>query len=195
MKKNIQEIFSRKQISEIAIAYSQGNYNHIDFKNQYGYDQHTFYTVLHLAVDKKIVSEKIAKEIQKVAVTNSSQKAKTNYSSKEYVTRIESRVFNSWQRRIESARNFSFSKKEAKSIVTRYSKTDLSFSRFCEVNCLDFDLLWKNIINSVIYNWVDDSVFDRIYEKALSEGNVVKVEHFFYQLTKRRKENASKRPR
>ena len=79
MKKNIQEIFSRKQISEIAIAYSQGNYNHIDFKNQYGYDQHTFYTVLHLAVDKKIVSEKIAKEIQKVAVTNSSQKAKTNY--------------------------------------------------------------------------------------------------------------------
>lgn len=195
MKKNIQEIFSRKQISEIAIAYSQGNYNRIDFKNQYGYDQHTFYTVLHLAVDKKIVSEKIAKEIQKVAVTNSSQKAKTNYSSKEYVTRIESRVFNSWQRRIESARNFSFSKKEAKSIVTRYSKTNLSFSRFCEVNCLDFDLLWKTIINAVIYNWVDDSVFDRIYEKALSEGNVVKVEHFFYQLTKRRKENASKAPR
>ena len=195
MKKNIQEIFSRKQISEIAIAYSQGNYNHIDFKNQYGYAQHTFYTVLHLAVDKKIVSEKIAKEIQKVAVTNSSQKAKTNCSSKEYVTRIESRVFNSWQRRIESARNFSFSKKEAKSIVTRYSKTDLSFSRFCEVNCLDFDLLWKTIINAVIYNWVDDSVFDKIYEKTLSEGNVVEVEHFFYQLTKRRKENASKLPR
>jgi len=50
-------------------------------------------------------------------------------------------------------------------------------------------LFWNTVIDAIIYNWVDDECFDRIYEKELSNGNAEKVEHFFYQLTKRRKEN------
>ena len=34
MSKSVQEVFSRKQISQIAIAYSQGNYTHFDFLQQ-----------------------------------------------------------------------------------------------------------------------------------------------------------------
>lgn len=189
MKKNVQEIFSRKQISQIAIAYSQGNYTHFDFLHQYGYESHVFYRILHLAVDKRIVSEAVAKQIQKTAVANSSQKAKENCFDREYISRIESRVFNSWQRRIEGARNFKFSKKEAKSLVTSYSKNSLPFNEFCQKNCIDKDLFWNTVIDAIIYNWVDDECFDRIYEKELSNGNTEKVEHLFYQLTKRRKEN------
>ena len=187
MPKSVQEVFSRKQISQIAIAYSQGNYTHFDFFQQYGYESHVFYKILHLAVDKRIVSEVVAKQIQKTAVANSSQKAKENRFDREYISRIESRVFNSWQRRIEAARNFKFSKKEAKSLVTSYSKNGLPFNEFCRKNCIDKDLFWNTVIDAIIYNWVDDECFDRIYEKELSNGNAEKVEHFFYQLTKRRK--------
>jgi len=148
-----------------------------------------FYKILHLAVDKRIVSEAVAKQIQKTAVANSSQKAKENRFDREYISRIESRVFNSWQRRIEAARNFKFSKKEAKSLVTSYSKNGLPFNEFCRKNCIDKDLFWNTVIDAIIYNWVDDECFDRIYEKELSNENAEKVEHFFYQLTKRRKEN------
>ena len=189
MPKSVQEVFSRKQISQIAIAYSQGNYTHFDFFQQYGYESHVFYKILRLAVDKRIVSEVVAKQIQKTAVANSSQKAKENRFDREYISRIESRVFNSWQRRIEAARNFKFSKKEAKSLVTSYSKNSLPFNEFCRKNCIDKDLFWNTVIDAIIYNWVDDECFDRIYEKELSNGNAEKVEHFFYQLTKRRKEN------
>ena len=189
MPKSVQEVFSRKQISQIAIAYSQGNYTHFDFLQQYGYESHVFYKILHLAVDKRIVSEAVAKQIQKTAVANSSQKAKENCLGREYISRIESRVFNSWQRRIEAARNFKFSKKEAKSLVTIYSKNSLPFNEFCRKNCIDKDMFWNTVIDAIIYNWVDDECFDRIYEKELSNGNAEKVEHLFYQLTKRRKEN------
>ena len=119
----------------------------------------------------------------------SSQKAKENRFDREYISRIESRVFNSWQRRIEAARNFKFSKKESKNLVTSYSKNSLPFNEFCRKNCIDKDLFWNTVIDAIIYNWVDDECFDRIYEKELSNGNAEKVEHFFYQLTKRRKEN------
>lgn len=189
MGKSVQEIFTRKQIANIAIAYSQGNYTHFDFLQQYGYESHVFYKILHLAVDKRIVSEAVAKQIQKTAVANSSQKAKENRFDREYISRIESRIFNSWQRRIEAARNFQFSKKEAKMLVTAYSKGNLSFNEFCRKNCIDKDLFWNTVIDAIIYNWVDDECFDRIYEKELSNGNTEKVEHLFYQLTKRRKEN------
>ena len=189
MKKSVQETFSRKQISQIAIAYSQGNYTHFNFFQQYGYESHVFYKILHLAVDKRIVSETVAKQIQKTAVANSSQKAKENRFDREYISRIESRIFNSWQRRIEAARSFKFSKKDAKSLVTSYSKNSLSSDEFCRKNCIDKDLFWETVIDAIIYNWVDDECFDKIYEKELSNGDTEKVEHLFYQLTKRRKEN------
>ena len=166
MPKSVQEVFSRKQISQIAIAYSQGNYTHFDFFQQYGYESHVFYKILHLAVDKRIVSEVVAKQIQKTAVANSSQKAKENRFDREYISRIES-----------------------KSLVTSYSKNGLPFNEFCRKNCIDKDLFWNTVIDAIIYNWVDDECFDRIYEKELSNENAEKVEHFFYQLTKRRKEN------
>ena len=189
MGKSVQEIFTRKQIANIAVAYAQGNYTHFNFFQQYGYESHVFYKILHLAVDKRIVSEAVAKQIQKTAVANSSQKAKENRLGREYISRIESRVFNSWQRRIEAARNFQFSKKEAKMLVTAYSKCNLSFNEFCRKNCIDKVLFWSTVIDAIIYNWIDDECFDRIYEKELSNGNTEKVEHLFYQLTKRRKEN------
>ena len=194
MKKSVQETFSRKQISQIAIAYSQGNYTHFNFFQQYGYESHVFYKILHLAVDKRIVSETVAKQIQKTAVANSSQKAKENRFDRERISRIESRIFNSWQRRIEAARSFKFSKKEAKTLVTNYSKTDISFNTFCQKNCIERELFWNTIVNAIIYNWIDDECFDKIYEKELANGDTEKVEHLFYQLTKRRKENkASKK--
>ena len=194
MPKKVQESFTRQQIARIAIAYSNGNYIHSDFTNQFYASQHTFYTILHLAVDKRIVSEKIAKQIQKTAVTNSVQKAKADGFSKDYISRIESKIFNSWQRRIEAARSFKFSKKEAKTLVTNYSKTDISFNAFCQKNCIEHELFRSTIVNAIIYNWVDDECFDKLYVKALLEGDSEKVEHLFYQLTKRRKENkASKK--
>ena len=188
MGKSVQEIFTRKQIANIAVAYAQGNYTHFNFLQQYGYESHVFYKILHLAVDKRIVSEAVAKQIQKTAVANSSQKAKENRFDREYISRIESRVFNSWQRRIEAARNFKFSKKESKSLVTSYSKNSLPFNEFCRKNCIDKNLFWNTVIDAIIYTLVDDECFDRIYEKELSNGNAEKVEHLFYQLTKRRKE-------
>lgn len=189
MGKSVQEIFTRKQIANIAIAYAQGNYTHLDFTNQFHCSQHTFYTVLHLAVDKRIVSEKVAKQIQKTAVANSSQKAIEENYDREYISRIESRIFNSWQRRIDAARNFKFSKKEAKVLVTNYSKSKLSFNEFCQKNCINKTLFWNTVIDAIICNWVDDDCFDKIYEKELLNGNTEQVEHLFYQLTKRRKEN------
>lgn len=136
MGKSVQEIFTRKQIANIAVAYAQGNYTHFNFLQQYGYESHVFYKILHLAVDKRIVSEAVAKQIQKTAVANSSQKAKENRFDREYISRIESRVFNSWQRRIEAARNFKFSKKESKSLVTSYSKNSLPLMNFVEKTAL-----------------------------------------------------------
>lgn len=194
MPKKVQDSFTRQQIAKIAIAYSNGNYTHSDFTNQFYASQHTFYTILHLAVDKRIVSEKVAKQIQRTAVTNSVQKAKADGFSKDYISRIDSKIFNSWQRRIEAARSFKFSKKDAKSLVTSYSKNSLPSDEFCRKNCIDKDLFWETVIDAIIYNLVDDECFDKIYEKELSNGDTEKVEHLFYQLTKRRKENkASKK--
>ena len=67
-EKNVQEFFTRKQISSIAIAYAQGSYTYFNFRQQYGYESHVFYKILHLAVDKQIVSEAIARQMPKTAV-------------------------------------------------------------------------------------------------------------------------------
>ena len=53
MGKSVQEIFTRKQIANIAVAYAQGNYTHFNFLQQYGYESHVFYKILHLAVAKR----------------------------------------------------------------------------------------------------------------------------------------------
>lgn len=196
MPKKIQELFTRRQIAKIAIAYSNGNYTRFDFISEFYYaDQHTFYTILHLAVDKRIVSEKVAKQIQRTAVINSAQKAKASGFSKDYISRVESKVFNSWQRRIEAARSFNFSKRDAKTLVTNYSKANISFNAFCQKNCIERELFWNTIVNAIVYNWIDDECFDELYAKALLEGDSEKVEHLFYQLTKRRKENKASKKR
>lgn len=191
MKKNISETFTRMQIAQVAIAYSNGFYTYHNFVQQYpSCSQHNFYTLLHLAVDKQIVSEQVARRIQSVAVAGSTQKAKDSGYDSDYVTRIGCRIYNSWERRIESARYFSFSRKDAKKLIEHYAESKLSKSEFCKVNCLSVKLFENTLIDSVIYNWISDSCFDQLYEKSIRSGNnPERVEHLFYQLTKRRAEN------
>lgn len=191
MKKNLQDSFSRRQIGEIATAYSNGNYGYHHFLQQYaGFNQHNFYTLLHVAVEKQIVSVTIARKIQQVAVANSEQKARENYSDGSYAVCIGSRIFNSWEKRIVKAKRFKFSKKEAKSLIEKYSKSNLSKSEFCKVNCVSIQLFDNTLIDSVIYSWVSDECFDRLYDKELRLSDVPEqVEHLFWQLTKSRWRN------
>lgn len=191
MKENIQTYFTRKQICEIAIAYSSGNYSYQNFLQQYSNcNQHSFYTILHVAVEKAIVSEDIARKIQKVAMSNSAQKAQEKYSDPSYVACIKSRIFNSWEKRIMKARNFRFSKKEAKTLIENYSNSKLSKSEFCKVNCITLVLFDATMTDAIISNLIDDACFDRLYDKAmLQSSNSPNVEHLFWQLTKARKRN------
>ena len=189
MKKSIQENFTRKEIASIATAYAQGKYTYFHFHQQYGYESHVFYKILRLAVEKRIVSETVARQMQKTAVANSSQKAKENYSDPKYVSYIANRVFRAWQRRIEAAKNFRFSKKEAQALVTNYSKSKLSFNEFCQHNCIEETLFRNTVIDAIIYNWVNDECFNTIYEKELTNGNTEDLNVNFLNLLKKRNEN------
>lgn len=181
---------------EIALAYSTGNYNYHDFLQQYpNCNQHNFYTLLHVAVEKVIVSESVARKIQQVAVANSVQKAQETYTDQDYIFRIRSRIFNSWEKRIIKAKEFKFSKKEAKTLIENYSKSKLSKSDFCTINCISIALFESTLIDAIVYSWVDDECFDTLYNKAIQNSrHSEQVEHFFEQLTKARKRNkASKK--
>ena len=189
MKKNVTKIFSRKQISQIATAYSKGSYTYHDFITQYpNCSQHQFYTILHLSVDKAIVSEQIARKIQNVAVVSSLQKVEETCSDPYYIEAIQRRVFNSWERRIKSLQYFCFSKTEAKRLVDAYSNSSLSKKDFCIQNCIAPKLFERTVIEAVILNLVSDKCFDRLYSKALAANDPDKVEHLFSQLSKRRNE-------
>lgn len=189
MKKKTLRQFSRKQIFEIAVAYSTGTYTYHDFLKQYPEcSQHQFYTILHLSVDKAIVSEQIARKIQNVAVISSMQKAEDNNADFHSVEAIRRRVSNSWERRIRVMQCFCFSKNEAKKLVDDYSKSPLPKKEFCSQNCIDPKLFDRTVIEAVILNWVSDKCFDRLYSKALATNNTNSVEHLFMQLSKRRNE-------
>lgn len=189
MKKKTLRQFSRKQIFEIAVTYSTGTYTYHDFLKQYPEcSQHQFYTILHLSVDKAIVSEQIARKIQNVAVVSSMQKAEDNNADIYTVEAIRRRVYNSWERRIRAMQYFCFSKNEAKKLVDSYSKSSLSKKEFCSQNCINPVLFDRTVIEAVILNWVNDECFDRLYSKALATNNTNSVEHLFMQLSKRRNE-------
>lgn len=189
MKKKTLRQFSRKQIFEIAVAYSTGTYTYHDFLKQYPEcSQHQFYTILHLSVYKSIVSEQIARKIQNVAVISSMQKAEDNNADFHSVEAIRRRVSNSWERRIRVMRCFCFSKNEARNLVEDYSHSPLSKKEFCSQNCINPVLFDKTVIEAVILNWVNDECFNRLYSKALSFNNAEMVEHLFTQLSKRRNE-------
>lgn len=188
MKKTLRQ-FSRKKISEIAVAYSNGTYTYHDFLEQYpDYSQHQFYTILYISVNKAIVSEQIARKIQNVATISSVQKAEDNNADPNSVEAIRRRVFNSWERRIRVMQCFCFSKNEARNLVEDYSHSPLSKKEFCSQNCINPVLFDKTVIEAVILNWVNDECFDRLYNKALSFNNAEMVEHLFTQLSKRRNE-------
>ncbi len=191
MKPNIQEYFSRKQIGEIALAYSTGTYSYHAFLHQYpNCNQHNFYTLLHIAVEKAIVPESVARKIQEIAVANSVQKAQETYTDPNYVAYIQIRIFNSWERRIIKSKIFKFSKKEGKIFVQNYSKSTLSKSEFCTANCISKALFESTLIDAVIYSWIDDECFDALYHKEIQHSHHPEnVEHFFWQLTKARNRN------
>ncbi len=189
MKKSTAKLFDRKQIFEIAVAYASGSYTYHDFLKQYpNCSQHHFYSILHLSVDKAIVSEKVARKIQNVAITSSMQKAEDSNTDIYSIEAIQRRVYNSWERRIRAMQYFCFSKNEAKKLVDSYSKSALSKKEFCSQNCINTVLFDRTVIESVILNWVSDNCFDRLYSKALAYNSSDRVEHLFSQLSKRRNE-------
>lgn len=189
MKKISVTTFSRKQIFEIANAYSKGNYTYLDFLNEHpDFSQCQFYHILHLAVDKAIVTEQIAQKMKQVAVASSMQKAEETYSDFHAVEAVRIRVSRSWERRINCLKCFCFSKKDAIKIVEQYSQSPLSSKEFCKEYCIEPKLFYDTFIETIILNWISDECFDRLYTKAMKSQNTEQVDHLFYQLTKRRNE-------
>lgn len=194
LAKKITERFSRKQIYSIALAYSRGDYSYHHFVREYpNCTQHQFYNVLHLSVDRAIVPEEIARKIQRVAVASSLQKARESFSNEAYINGIGTRVYRSWEKRIANSRNFRFSKLDSKRIAQQYSDSRFSKKDFCEINHINGHLFDITLINAIIYSWISDDCFDKLFDKAIKFANgsetVSRVYHLFEQLTQRRIEN------
>lgn len=192
MKKKTAKNFSRSQIASIALAYSRGDYTHVNFTQQYGCSKRVFYRILHLAVEKMIVSDKVANKIMRVAVSNSLQKAEETYGDPVYADQIARKIENSWKRRISSRKNFSFSKKEAISIAHQYADNRFPKDAFCRANCISKPLFDRTLIEAITSGWITDEYFQKLYQKARKFNPQEKVDRLFYLLDEKRKENVSK---
>lgn len=191
-KKKTAQQFARAQIASIALAYSQGDYTHADFTQQYDCSKHVFYTLLHLAVEKLIVSDKVSEKIMRVAVSNSFNKAMDTYGDPERAEQIAAKIESRWKKRITSRKNFSFSKKEAIRIAHQYAESRFPKEIFCKYNYISKPLFDKTLVTAITSGWVTDECFQKLYLKARKFNPHDKVDHFFGLLSEKRKENVSK---
>lgn len=194
MKKRTIRSLSRHQIYSIALAYSHGTYTYCNFCDQYpDFSVKQFYNILHTAINKAIVPQKIARKMQKVAVDASAQRARKNGLNDDAIEAIKYKVYNSWEKRIDNLKKFSFSRNEAKKITEQYANSLLSKYDFCKENCLSTKLFDATLTNAIINNWISDETFDLLYQKAMQYQNAEQVEYLFYSLYKLRNEKNQKR--
>lgn len=193
MKKRTIKSLSRSQIYSIALAYSQGTYTYCNFCDEYpDFSANQFYSILHTAVNKAIVPQKIARNMQQVAVLAAVQRATKNGLSTDSIEAIKYKVYNSWENRINNLKVFQFSRKEAKKIAEQYANSLLTKYEFCKQNCISTKLFDNTLTNAIINNWVSDETFNLLYEKAMEYQNYQQVEALFYYLAKKRNEQKSK---
>ena len=178
--------FSRKQIFQIAKAYALSDYSHVHFEKEFHCSSHTFYKLLHLAVEQCIVDDRLAQKIMEKASENSRKKMLEKSGSKEAADCAAARVRKSWQKEIKQRRFFTFTKKDTQKIVTQYATNSLSKNEFCKRNYISPVLFDRTLKKAIINSWISDELVAKLLLKAEQFHGKCKADSFFQALIQKR---------
>lgn len=202
MKKRTTNTLSRLEIYNIATAYAYSkdlSYSYYQFRKQYPeFSAAQYYKILHMAIDKAIVSESEAKQIASVSALHALIKACMSGFDFDSAIAIHLNVYNKWHNRITKLRKFHFSKPEAIQLIEQYANSSISAIKFFEINCISKELFVKTLSDAIVNDWLSPETIEKLFYKAMSEQNFAQYSEFFFKLrkqaftTKRKKQKTSK---
>lgn len=181
--------FSRKQVYEIAKAYSSGTYSHHDFTKEYGCSQNTFYSVINRAIIEGIVSDEIMEVIELVAVANSTFRMQDETSDQQLVANVAHRGKHANMCRRVKRHYYICSKKETCSLITQYISSPEPKAKFCKQFYITQKLFDRTLKHAIIYSWIPLNTVEQLRQKSYLFNDHEKVDQLFDSCIALRKQN------
>lgn len=152
--------FDRRMIRFIASDYATSSleYSRGYFCRRENISEHTFYRILHAAVERQIVDDNVASKIASKSEKNSAKSAGCEGA------RIRS--VQAYANSFEKRKNYVMSKREAKEIAEAYANSYMQQKEFKELWGLSTHLFNYALVNAIVERLVDDSTVELIRKKS-----------------------------